>query len=55
MFSQRSSVTDPFDIPQPIEAIQGELTEAPSITLDGRILYYHKKVDGKFTIHIVKR
>jgi Tol biopolymer transport system component len=55
MIAKRSSVTEPFGEPQIISAIEGENTEAPSITSDGKNLYFHKKVNGVFSIFMVSR
>jgi len=38
-----------------IEAITGDTTEAPAISPDGHLLYYHKRVDGRFRIFVVER
>ncbi len=38
-----------------IEAVTGDTTEAPAISPDGHLLYYHKRVDGRFRIFVVER
>jgi hypothetical protein len=50
----RGSITEPFGEPRRIAAIDGYV-EAPTISADGRALYYHCKVDGKFRIYRVTR
>jgi hypothetical protein len=55
MIAKRSSVTEPFGEPQIINAIEGENTEAPSIARDSKNLYFHKKVNGVFSIFKVSR
>jgi hypothetical protein len=56
MRATRASVTEPFGIPEPITVIGGEdFVEAPSISPDGRELYYHKREGEKFRIYKVTR
>jgi len=55
MIARRSSVSEPFGEPQVISAIEGEATEAPSITSDGKNLYFHKKLNGVFSVFVVSR
>lgn len=43
-----------FAPPQPVAAISG-FVEAPSLTSDGRSLYYHQLVDDRFVIRRVTR
>jgi len=43
-----------FSIPIPIEAILG-FAEAPAITSDGRLLYFHKKVQNHFSLYVLER
>lgn len=38
-----------------IDAISGQSTEAPSISSDGKLMYYHKKINGIFQIFMVER
>lgn len=44
--ASRSSLNEPFGKPELLN-IKGDVPEAPSITLDGKTLYYHKK-DGQY-------
>jgi len=50
----RKSPDEPFGPSQTIGAISG-FVEAPSLTSDGKALYYHAKVDGTFRIYRVTR
>ncbi len=44
--ARRNSLNEPFGKPELLD-IKGDLPEAPSISLDGKTLYYHKK-DGQY-------
>ncbi len=50
----RDSPTAPFRPPQRIAAITG-FAEGPSLDADGRALYYHRRVNGRFVIFRVTR
>jgi hypothetical protein len=50
----RAKKSDPFRTPVKIAAITG-FAEAPTITADGKSLYYHLKVNGTFQIYRVTR
>ncbi|MGA2595677.1 MAG: hypothetical protein ABSH09_01565 [Bryobacteraceae bacterium] len=50
----RQSLNEPFSIPQRVSAIQG-FAEASTLSPDGRSLYYHTLVNGRFRIRRVKR
>jgi hypothetical protein len=52
--SARRKVDEPFDIPQKIGAITG-FVEGPTLSADGRTLYYHQREDGLFAIYRVTR
>lgn len=52
--SVRKRIDEPFSPPQRISAIQG-FAEAATVTPDGRSLYYHARMDGRFRIRRVKR
>jgi hypothetical protein len=54
MVARRSSVNQPFGPPARLSAIDG-FAEAPSLTLDKRELFIHKKVDGLFRIIRLQR
>ncbi|MBF0196881.1 MAG: PD40 domain-containing protein [Planctomycetes bacterium] len=51
----RSSVSGVWGNVNRIDAISGEFTEAPSISFDGKLLYYHQKISNQFRIHVVDR
>lgn len=57
--AKRNSVSEPFGQPEIIEAIARQddntFVEAPTITVDGKTLYYHKKDGKKFAIYKVTR
>lgn len=50
----RRSKSEPFGIPQRIEALQG-FVEDPTVAPDNCSIYFHKKVDGHFRIFMAKR
>ncbi len=52
--STRKTVVQPFDLPERLVAIEG-FVEAPTLTADGRSLYYHKKEGELFVIYRVTR
>lgn len=52
--SARKGVADPFSAPQRISAIQG-FAEASTLSPDGRSLYYHAGVNGRFRLRRVTR
>lgn len=51
----RSDVTDVWSSVSRIEAITGIITEAPSISFDGKLLYYHQRISDVFKIYVVER
>ena len=52
--STRKTVAEPFELPERLTAIEG-FVEAPTLTADGRSLYYHKKDGDRFVIYRVTR
>jgi Tol biopolymer transport system component len=52
--AERSDTRSAFEAPQPVAAITG-FAEAPSLSDDGRRLYYHKRENGRFAIYLVTR
>ncbi len=50
----RNSVNEPFNKPYRIDAITG-FTEAPTVSPDNRIVYYHKRENGIFVLYMVRR
>lgn len=51
----RDSVTDTWKNIKRLNSLAGEFTEAPSISGDGKLLYYHQKTADKFSIYVAKR
>ncbi len=51
----RSAVTDVWSNVSKIEAISGIITEAPSISFNGKLLYYHQRISDVFKIYVVER
>lgn len=56
LVAKRKNKTSPFGEPELIPAITG-FAEAPAISPDETLLYYHKKNErsGKFAIHVLQR
>lgn len=58
-YAKRTSIESPFDAPELIK--RAELTdedsffEAPTISSDGQLLYYHKMQKGKFEVFMTSR
>jgi len=52
--STRRSIEDPFGLPEKVAAITG-FVEAPTLTHDGRALYFHKLEGNRFVIYRVTR
>ncbi len=50
----RKNTSDSFGIPSKIESITG-FCEAPTISSDGKKLYYHKKENGIFVIFMIQK
>jgi hypothetical protein len=50
----RASTTSAFGAPHAIQALTG-FVEAPSLSVDGKSLYYHAKVSGQFQIYRATR
>ncbi len=53
--ASRDSVTEPWGKVYRLSTIIGELTEAPSISYNGEVLYYHQKVSDTFHIYLAER
>jgi len=51
----RNSISEPWENVERLDIITGEITEAPSISFDGKLLYYHQKVNGLYQIYVVER
>jgi len=54
MVARRAHLDQPFGPPQRLSAIEG-FAEAPSLTLDKRELFYHKRIGNVFRICMVTR
>jgi hypothetical protein len=54
MVATRTSADVPFDEPRGLRALTG-FVEAPIISLDGKEMFYHKKVGDKFAIYRAER
>ncbi len=52
--ASRSNLNEPFGKPELLD-ITGTVPEAPSITLDGKTLYYHKREGGVYKIFKMTR
>ena len=50
----RTSKNAPFSVPMRIAAITG-IAEAPAITSDGKLMYFHKKDQGRFFLYVLER
>jgi len=50
----RADVNSAFDAPQRVAAATG-FVEAPSLSADAHLLYFHKLVNGKFVIYVAQR
>lgn len=53
-YASRPNKSAPFGKPTKINAIAG-FSEAPAITNDGQLLYYHKQDAGRFYIYVLER
>lgn len=51
----RSSVSEAWDNINVLDSISGDITEGPSISLDGSLLYYHQKVSDVYRVYVVER
>jgi hypothetical protein len=54
MMATRADTAQPFGVPQRIAAIEG-FVEAPAISPDERVLYFHKREGSRFVIYLVTR
>ena len=46
MHSTRASIFEPFGRPQEIASIPEAFVEGPTLTPDGKVLLYHRRVEG---------
>lgn len=51
----RSYTFDPWDNVKLLDATHGVISEAPSISFDGELLYFHQSISGVFKIFVVER
>jgi len=54
MVAARTSVIEPFDPPRALTALNG-FVEAPTVPLDGKEMFFHKKVGRKFVLFRAER
>ena len=54
MVATRTSADAPFDEPRVLRALTG-FVEAPTISLDTKEMFYHKKVGEKFAVYRAER
>jgi hypothetical protein len=54
LLSKRGSLTEPFGVPQEL-AIRGEAVEAPCVSPDGSLLYFHMREAGAYGIFVARR
>lgn len=54
LHSTRADASTPFGAPRSVSAISG-FAEAPSLSCDGRSLYYHREEGGRFSLYRVTR
>jgi hypothetical protein len=52
--ADRKTIDGPFQTPQHIAGLTG-FVEAPTLTSDGKIMYFHKKENGRHVIYCVTR
>lgn len=51
----RASTADAWSNVSRLDSLSGDTIEAPSISFDGNLLYYHKKVDRIFKVYVAER
>jgi hypothetical protein len=51
----RSSITEAWSNVKRLASITGNITEAPSISFDGMLLYYHQKIANIYRVYVVER
>jgi hypothetical protein len=55
LVAKRATTSEAFDAPACIDVLKGYFVEAPSLTHDGKKMYYHRKDDGQHGIYLVSR
>lgn len=53
--ARRRTAEEPFGEPTPLELVNDGFVEAPTLSPDGRRLYYHKKVNGMHYLYMATR
>lgn len=51
----RPSPADNWSNVSRLQNLNGDTVEAPSISFDGKLLYFHKKVEGVFKVYVAER
>lgn len=51
----RNSVSEPWGNVKQLDVTNGTISEGPSISFDGRLLYYHQKISNRYVIYVAKR
>ena len=51
----RPSTSDAWSNVNRLQSLAGDTVEAPSISFDGSLLYYHKRVGGIFKVYVAER
>jgi hypothetical protein len=55
LVAKRSSTAEAFGTPACIDVLKGYFVEAPSLSYDGKKMYYHRRDEGVFAIYMVTR
>jgi hypothetical protein len=55
LVAKRNTTVEAFGAPSCIGALKGHFVEAPSLSHDGKRMYYHRRDDGVFAIYMVTR
>lgn len=55
MVAKRATAVGPFGEPRCIGVLKGFFVEAPSLSYDGKNMYYHRKDGERFSIYVVSR
>jgi len=53
--ASRSSVSEAWENVKRLDSITGNVSEAPSISFDGTLLYYHQKISNVYRVYVVER
>jgi hypothetical protein len=55
LVAKRGTTAEAFGAPACIDALKGYFVEAPSLSYDGKKMYYHRRDEGVFSIYMVTR